>query len=68
MYRRDIIKATYDAAAASGDKNVYFVDGTTFFEGAEISDFSVDLSHPNDYGFALMTEKILPVLEKALEK
>ncbi len=68
MYRRDIIKATYDAAVASGDKNVYFVDGTTFFEGAEISDFSVDLSHPNDYGFALMTEKILPVLEKALEK
>lgn len=64
--RRDIIKATYDAAVAAGDKNVYFVDGTTFYDTVERSDCSVDLTHPNDYGFALMAEKILPVLKKAL--
>ncbi len=65
--RRDIIKATYDEAVAAGDKNVYFVDGSTFFADTEKSDCTVDLTHPNDYGFALMTEKILPVLKKALE-
>lgn len=63
-----IIKATYDAAVASGDKNVYFVDGSEFFANTEKSDCTVDLVHPNDHGFALMTEKILPVLKKVLEK
>ncbi len=62
-----IIKATYDAAVLAGDKNVYFVDGSTFFADTEKSDCTVDLVHPNDYGFALMAEKILPVLKKALE-
>ncbi|MBR2847254.1 MAG: hypothetical protein IKB89_04205 [Clostridia bacterium] len=61
-----VIKATYDAALAAGDKNVYFVNGSAFFDGVERSDCSVDLTHPNDYGFALMTNGILPVLKKAL--
>ncbi len=67
LHRRDIIKATYDAAIAAGDKNVYFIDGTKFFENVEISDCSVDLSHPNDYGFALMADGIRPILKKALD-
>ena len=64
--RRDIIKATYDAAVSAGDKNVYFIDGGKFFENVNRWECSVDLTHPNDFGFALMTEQIRPVLKQAL--
>lgn len=65
--RRDIIKKTYENALAAGDKNVYFVDGETFFK--DFDDVGVcftDTIHPTDLGFYKMAEAIEPVLKKAL--
>ena len=64
--RRDIIKRTYDNAVAAGDKNVYFVDGLSFFDRIPRKFCTVDNVHPTDLGFHLMYLKILPVLQEAL--
>lgn len=50
--RRKIARSTYLAARRSGDKNVYFADGTKMFSkvgGDELC--TVDGCHPNDLGF-----------------
>lgn len=64
--RRDIIKATYDHAIADGDKNVYFIDGSTVFSGDFSDCCTVDGIHPNDLGFCRMAQKILHILQKIL--
>ncbi len=67
--RRDIIKKTYENARALGDKNVYFVDGESFF--ADFFDKEVcftDTVHPTDLGFYKMTEVIQPTIERALSE
>lgn len=64
--RRDIVKLTYDNAIRNGDKNVYFIDGETFFEGDDSNACSIDGIHPNDLGFSRMAEKIEPILKKLL--
>lgn len=61
--RRDIIKTTYENALASGDKNVYFIDGADF---GVTGDATVDGVHPNDLGFYRMAEKIASVIEKII--
>ena len=61
-----IIKSTYKKALKEGDKNVYFVDGKTFF-GKEIYNCTVDSCHPNDLGFYLMAKKLTPVIKRILE-
>jgi lysophospholipase L1-like esterase len=66
--RRDIVRATYENAIASGDKKVWFIDGETLFEGDLRDSCTVDGCHPNDLGFFRMYAKVLPVLEKALAK
>lgn len=66
--RRNVIKATYEAAKASGDKNVYFIDGETFFGENERYMCSIDGIHPNDLGFARMADVITPVIREILEK
>ena len=60
--RREIIHDNYLARVAAGDKNVYFIDGTTLM----VPDGTVDLTHPTDLGFRAMADGILPVLKKAL--
>jgi len=64
--RRAAIRRTYDNAIASGDKNVYFVDGEILFGKTDRSACTVDGCHPNDIGFLRMAENILPTLKKAL--
>ena len=55
--RREVIKRTYDNAIASGDKNVYYINGEDLW--GEIWDScTVDGLHPNDIGFLKMAEKI----------
>ncbi len=67
IVRRDIIKETYDAAVARGDKNVYILYGSEFF--SEIgNEYSVDDTHPTDEGFYYMARAIAPTLRKMLEK
>ena len=64
--RRAIIKASYDKAVAEGDKNVYFIDGETLFEGDFSESCTSDGCHPNDLGFFRMAEKIGKVIADAL--
>ena len=65
--RRDIVKATYNAAVAAGDKNVYFIDGETFYGETDRNLCSVDNCHPNDLGFFRMANVIRPVLKEMLD-
>lgn len=66
--RREVIKQTYDNAVLSGDENVYFVDGETFFGENDRELCTVDRIHPNDLGFYRMAKVILPVIQNILEK
>ena len=61
--RREIIAQTYETGIRRGDQNLYFIDGGTFFKEEEWADFTLDLVHPNDMGFARMTQMILPVIQ-----
>ena len=66
--RWNIIKSTYDKAVKSGDKNVYFIDGSKFYEDCPYDDMTVDSVHPTDLGFYFMAKHIEPVLKKILDK
>ena len=66
--RRDVIYASYEAARASGDENVYFIDGETLFEEDMRDACTVDGCHPNDLGFYRMAKVVYPVLKDALKK
>jgi len=66
--RRDVVKATYENAIKNGDKNVYFIDGTSIFEGFADSELcSIDTCHPNDLGFYKMAERVEPLIKSLLE-
>ena len=64
--RRSIIWRTYQNALAAGDKNVYYIDGETFFGDTDRHLCTLDTVHPNDLGFYRMAEVIKPTLEKIL--
>ncbi|MNC55096.1 hypothetical protein D3C75_1046070 [compost metagenome] len=66
--RRKIIHRTYDNAYASGDRNVYFIDGESYFGKNDREACTVDGCHPNDLGFMRMAETIYPVLQKILSQ
>ncbi len=66
ILRREIVKRTYHNAVNDGDKNVYFIDGETFYGDSDRNACSIDDVHPNDLGFYRMAEKIEPILEKIL--
>ena len=63
-----MIKSNYEKAKAAGDENVYFVDGSLFFDEYNPGDYTVDCLHPTDLGFRMMAEGIFPVLKEAMEK
>ncbi len=65
---RKLIMDNYEKAKAAGDNNVYFVDGSLFFDQDNPNDYTVDGLHPTDLGFRAMAEVIYPVLKAALEK
>ncbi len=64
--RRQIILDTYREAVKSGDKNVYFIDGETFFGTEDRFLCSNDCIHPNDLGMYRMAKAIFPTLDKIL--
>ena len=66
--RRAIIKRTYENALANGDRNVYFIDGKTYFGDTDRSICTVEGTHPTDLGFMRMAEVVYPVLKSILEK
>lgn len=63
--RREVIKATYDNAVLSEDKNVYFIDGEELW-GTRWDLCSVDGLHPNDTGFLMMADRIEKTLSPLL--
>ncbi len=66
--RRNIIIDTVNKANIDGDKNVYFIDGTSFASKSYVRDsLSVDGCHPNDLGFMCMAEVIGEKLREALK-
>ena len=66
--RREIVRATYEAAIAAGDKNVYFIDGSNFFRGQMRDLCTVDALHPNDLGQFIMAEEVYKTLAMALKR
>ena len=66
--RLQIVKATYENAIAAGDKNVYFIDGSTLMSDELGADGTVDNCHPTDLGFFSMAQRMIPVIEKILIK
>lgn len=64
--RRDVIMQTYLNARNSGDNNVYFIDGYTFFPYDCKNDCTVDGCHPNDLGMYFMARRITDVLKNVL--
>lgn len=62
--RRDVILDTFRFARAQGDKNVYFIDGESFFAGEWEDSCTVDGTHPTDLGFSKMAEIIGQVLSR----
>ena len=65
--RRNAVKRTYDNAVKAGDKKVWFIDGSELFGDAGQNLCTVDGCHPNDLGFYMMYQRVLPVLKEALE-
>lgn len=68
LERFEIIKETYDKARDVGDKNVYLIDGRTFFDGFDRNACTVDGCHPNDLGFYKMANVIYEKLQEILAK
>ena len=67
LKRRDVVLRSYLKARDSGDKNVYFIDGTAFFADAQVYDCTMDHIHPNDTGFMKMGETIAVLIRHILE-
>ena len=66
--RRNIIRTTYEHAVENGDKNVWFIDGETYFGTEDRDACIVDRIHPTDLGFYRMTQVIEPVIKSILER
>lgn len=66
--RREVILESYRRALnEKGDKNVYFIDGESFFNNDFADCTTVDGTHPTDFGMVCMAEKIGRVLKDILE-
>lgn len=65
--RRDIIFQSYQDAVNSGDKNVYFWDGSKEFE--PYADYgTIEGSHPNDCGFYGMADSLRKIIAPIFQK
>jgi hypothetical protein len=64
--RREIIKATYNNALASGDKNVYLIDGEKLWGEDDWDLCTMDCTHPNDLGHYRMAQVIVPNIKKLI--
>ena len=66
LLRRDIVKRTWETALQTGDRHVYFIDGTTMLQLFGGDSGTVDNCHPNDLGFYCMAKALEPVLKAVL--
>ncbi len=67
--RRAVIHKNFMKGIENGDKNLYFIDGESFFAGyCDGGDCTVDGCHPTDLGFYFMAERIGATLKNILMK
>ncbi|MBQ8145991.1 MAG: hypothetical protein IJ039_04340 [Clostridia bacterium] len=68
LARKEVIYSTYKNAVMQGDKNVYFIDGESYFKNDPDKELCfIDTVHPNDLGFYKMAQVIEPVIKQILE-
>lgn len=65
LARRDVVYESFYRARTNGDRNVYYIDGTSLFRGEYQNMCTVDLIHPNDLGFALIANAVTGELQRA---
>ena len=65
--RRAVIMQSYVDAWNEGDRNVYFIDGSAFGNGIDMSDYTIDTVHPTDDGFRRMADYIGDVIAKVMK-
>ena len=53
---------------ASGDNNIFFIDGNTLYGNLDIHEFTVDGIHPTDLGFYMIAKNLYPIIRKHLNK
>ena len=68
MARRDVVMSSYLKARQNGDKNVWFIDGMSFFADYRQNEYVLDGVHPQDAGFIRMAEGIGSVIRHILQK
>jgi len=67
MSRRDFQRNLVDEKRISGDKNIYFLDGSEIL-GDDYDECTVDGTHPTDLGSARIADALLPAIEEILAK
>lgn len=65
---KDEFRAIVEARQNSGDDNIFFVDGSSFFDTADYSENTIDGAHPTDRGFFQMAQKLEPVLKEIINR
>jgi len=63
---KEVVLKTYKDAVAAGDKNAYFIDGQTLYEGEFSDSCTVDYVHPSDAGFLRMASVVGKVVKRVL--
>ena len=66
--RRNIIKESYFRALASGDRNVYFIDGSKIYPTDKRDECTADGCHPNDMGYSYMADAFGDIIKTIIEK
>ena len=64
--RRAVVMESYLKAWRGGDRNVYFIDGSAFFDHPDKLEYTQDGTHPTDEGFARMAKMIGTVFANTL--
>ncbi len=62
MARRDVVMSSYLKARQNSDKNVWFIDGMSFFADYRQNEYVLDGVHPQDAGYIRMAEGIGSVI------
>ncbi len=68
ILRRIHIQKNYHRGIENGDKNLYYIDGYSLFEGEEREECTVDGCHPNDVGMKRMAGAVTNLLQFVLNK
>ncbi len=66
--RLKIVRADYLRARREGDRNVYFIDGRSFYGKKERGLNFADACHPNDLGFYKMSRRFGAMIDRLLKK